>query len=93
MSNAALIDEQGLVLEVIVVEKDAPIAPDGTPIALQNMAVTLGKPQWVMTNYAGVYRGKYAGIGDRFDETLQVFVSPYIPPSVPSMNVSSNGTI
>lgn len=89
MSNAALIDEKGNVLEVIVVEKDAPIAPDGTPIALQGMAVTLGKPQYVMTNYNGVYRGKYAGIGDTYDTMLDIFVSP----SVPAPKTSSNTTI
>jgi len=31
---------------------------------------------WVQTSYNGSIRGKYAGIGDTYDEAADVFVAP-----------------
>jgi len=77
MSNAALIDGGGNVLEVIVVPTNATICPtDGLPIALQGVNVTLGQLQYILTNYAGAYRGKYAGIGDAYNPVTDLFTSP-----------------
>jgi hypothetical protein len=31
---------------------------------------------WIDTSYVGARRGKYAGVGDRYDAELDEFVSP-----------------
>jgi len=86
MSNAAFIDGGGNVTKVIVVPTNATICPtDGLQIALQGVNVTLGQPQYVMTNYDGAYRGKYAGIGDTYDPVQDKFIS-----NQPVVNVTSN---
>ena len=93
MSNAALIDGGGNVTGVIVVPPNATICPtDGLPIALQGTNVTLGAPQYVMTNYAGTYRGKYAGIGDTYNATTDKFISNQTIVNVTS-NVTSNVSV
>jgi hypothetical protein len=40
---------------------------------------------WIQTSYNGNFRGKYAGIGDFYDEIEDIFVSPEppIPPEPP----------
>ena len=90
MSNAALINQTGVVTSVIVVPTNVTICPvDGLPIALQGTNVTLGAPQYVMTNYSGTYRGKYAGIGDTYNATTDKFISNQTIVNVTS-NVTSN---
>lgn len=93
MSNAAFIDGNGNVTGVVVVPTNATICPtDGLPIALQGVNVTLGAPQYVMTNYAGTYRGKYAGIGDTYNPITDTFISPTGNITLIANNISSNMT-
>ena len=83
MSNAALIDSNGIVSDVIVVAANTTIAPDGLPIISYNVTANLAaSPQYVLTNYLGLHRGKYAGIGDTYNVTSDVFVAPYVAPVV-----------
>lgn len=35
--------------------------------------------RWIQTSYNGNFRGKYAGIGDTYDEANDIFVSPPAP--------------
>lgn len=35
---------------------------------------------WVQTSYNNNFRGKFAGIGDTYDEVNDVFVSPVVEP-------------
>lgn len=35
--------------------------------------------RWVQTSYNATIRGKFAGIGDTYDEALDLFVSPPAP--------------
>jgi hypothetical protein len=32
--------------------------------------------EWVQTSYSGSFRGKYAGLGDKYDSIKDEFVSP-----------------
>ena len=74
-AHAALIDSDGIVRQVIVIphmdDDDAKITAYCNSIGLPG--------NWVDTSYLGSRRGKYAGVGDRFDADLNEFVSPVAP--------------
>ena len=67
--------EDGIVREVIVVpfldDDDAEITAYCNAIGLPG--------RWIDTSYTSARRGKYAGIGDRYDADLDQFVSPTQP--------------
>lgn len=77
MAHAAKI-ENGVVTQVIVI-------PDGLGGDENDDAVTaycngIGLAgQWRRTSYNANIRGKYAGIGDRYDADLDEFISPTPP--------------
>lgn len=69
--------ENGVVVQVIVAE--------------QSFIDTLEYPhEWVQTSYNSNIRGKFAAIGDKYDNMQDVFVSPF--PAV-TQGHSMNGTI
>ena len=71
-AHAARIDEANIVREVIVIpymdDDDAKVTEYCNSIGLAGT--------WLDTSYLGARRGKYAGIGDRYDPELDEFVSP-----------------
>lgn len=73
-AHAAKISDSGVVEQVIVIpfcnDDDAEITAYCNSIGLPG--------RWVDTSYVGARRGRYAGIGDRFDEENNVFVSPVV---------------
>lgn len=66
--------ENGVVTQVIVIpfmdDDDAKVTAYCNSIGLEGV--------WVDTSYTGSRRGKYAGIGDRYDAELDEFVSPVV---------------
>lgn len=64
--------EDGIVREVIVIpymdDDDAKVTEYCNSIGLAGT--------WLDTSYIGARRGKYAGVGDRYDADLDEFVSP-----------------
>ena len=76
-AHAALI-EDGIVRNVIVIpycnDNDAEITAYCNSIGLAGT--------WVDTSYLGSRRGKYAGLGDSYNEELNDFVSPSSEPVV-----------
>lgn len=69
--------EDGIVREVIVIpycnDDDAEITAYCNSIGLEGT--------WIDTSYTGSRRGKYAGIGDLFDEEADEFRSPVAEPA------------
>jgi hypothetical protein len=67
--------EDGIVREVIVIpymdDDDAKVTEYCNSIGLAGT--------WLDTSYLGARRGKYAGMGDRYDAELDEFVSPEVP--------------
>ena len=52
--------------------------PESEPIG-QAFIASLGLDgEWKQTSYNNNFRGKYAGIGDRYDAELDVFVTPAV---------------
>lgn len=74
--------ENGYVTQVIVVSNDVLTDADGQES--QTLGVEFCKSlfgegtEWVQTSYNGNMRGKYAGIGDRYDAELDEFISPVV---------------
>jgi hypothetical protein len=64
--------EDGIVREVIVIPY-----MDDDDAKVTEYCNSIGLPgTWLDTSYIGARRGKYAGIGDRYDADLDEFVSP-----------------
>lgn len=72
---AACIDDTLIVREVIVIpycnDEDAQIKAYCNGIGLAG--------NWIDTAYTGSRRGKFAGVGDRYDPKLNIFVPPNAP--------------
>lgn len=83
MAHFAEIDENKIVLRVVV------IADSDISDANGNESEEIGKEfcgslyggQWIQTSYNARIRGKYAGIGDTYNETEDIFISPKPWPS------------
>lgn len=73
-AHAARIDSDGIVREVIVIpyvdDDDAKVTAYCNSIGLAGT--------WIDTSYTGSRRGKYAGVGDRYDEVADEFVAPVV---------------
>lgn len=82
MAHFAEIAENGIVRQVIVIANGVcgePTLefPDTEAAGRAFIANTLKLPGvWRQTSYNGNYRGKFAGIGDRYDAELDEFVTP-----------------
>jgi len=73
-AHAAKVNEDGVVEQVIVI----PFMNDNHAevTAYCNSIGLAGK--WLDTSYMGSRRGKYAGVGDRYDAELDEFVGPVV---------------
>jgi hypothetical protein len=77
MAHFAQIDEQGTVIQVIVVNNEDILDENGQEseaIGKQFCANLLGG-EWVQTSYNGSFRGQYASIGGRYDRANDVFLN------------------
>jgi hypothetical protein len=71
MSHFAEIDENNTVLRVVVCDNNDPNGDEGYQWLLDNLG-----GRWIKTSYNSKIRGKFAGIGDFYDEVNDVFVKP-----------------
>lgn len=72
--------ENGVVTQVIVI----PRQEDDRDDLITAYCNSIGLPgKWVDTSYLGSRRGKYAGIGDIFDEEANEFKSPVLEEVAP----------
>lgn len=72
IAHAAQLDQNSIVTEVIVI----PYCKDDDD-EITAYCNSIGLPgTWIDTSYTGSRRGKYAGVGDRYDAELDEFVSP-----------------
>jgi len=73
-AHAALVDDDNIVRQVIVVPY---LGDDDTRVT--EYCNGIGLPgRWLDTSYLGARRGKYAGVGDRYDPVLDEFTSPTV---------------
>jgi len=92
MAHFAELDSNKVVLRVIVVDNKDTSDAYGTEKEYIGAAFcerVLGGT-WKQTSYNGNFRGKYAGIGDTYDEVNDVFVSPPAQtPATPSVDLNA----
>lgn len=69
MAHWAELDENNIVLRVVVGDNEDP--SEGYDWIVENLG-----GRWIQTSYNASIRGKFAGIGDSYDEELDEFVSP-----------------
>ena len=78
MAHFAQLNEENLVTQVIVVANQDTADQDGVEneaIGIEFCTNLLGG-RWKQTSYNGNIRKNYAGIGYKYDETLDAFVPP-----------------
>jgi hypothetical protein len=80
MAHFAKINENNLVTEVLVINNTDCLDESGQESEAVGIAFcqSLYGPssRWVQTSYSSSIRGKYAGVGDTYDEQAGVFVAP-----------------
>ena len=67
MAHFAEINENNIVLHVLVTPNDVP--DEGYSWLIENLG-----GRWIKTSYNATIRGKFAGIGDYYDEENDVFI-------------------
>jgi hypothetical protein len=65
MSHFAKIDNNNIVTEVLVAEKD-----------FINSGVVGDEFLWIQTSYNGNFKKNFAGVGDTYDKTRDAFIAP-----------------
>jgi len=80
MAHFAELDENNIVTQVIVIHNNELLDDNGTESEQKGIdfCVNLFGGTWIQTSFNATMRGKYAGIGDTYDSTNDVFVSPVI---------------
>lgn len=79
MAHFAEINADGFVQRVIVVNNDCLLDESGQESEAigQAFIASIGlEGEWVQTSYNGTIRGRYAGIGMRYDREADEFISP-----------------
>jgi hypothetical protein len=82
MGYFAQVDETGIVQQVIsvhnsVLGEDTLTFPDTEGAGRAFIANTLHLPgEWRQTSFNGNFRGRFAGIGYRYDKELDEFIEP-----------------
>ena len=82
MAHFAELDDNNIVLRVLVVSNEH------EDRGAEYLAKDLGMGgRWIQTSYNSNIRGKFAGIGDLYDEEQDIFIpssihspKPYVPP-------------
>ena len=73
MAHFAEIDKDGFVVRVLVVDNSQ--ESRGQEFLAEDLG--LGGT-WIQTSYNANFRGKYAGIGDKYDKKKDEFIAPVI---------------
>ena len=80
MAHFAQLDENNVVTAVIVVHNNELLDGTGQESEAQGIAFCQGlygsNTRWVQTSYNATFRGRYAGIGYRYDATADEFLLP-----------------
>ena len=85
MAHFAQLDPSGVVINVVVIANDEILDGQGNESerkGIERCDEIFGPGLiWKQTSYNGSFRKNYAGIGYRYDETLDAFIAPQPFPS------------
>lgn len=73
MAHWAELDENNIVLRVTVGDNNDPNGDEGYQWLLDNVG-----GRWIKTSYNRTIRKNYAGVGYKYDETLDAFIPPKV---------------
>jgi hypothetical protein len=79
MAHFALLNSDSIVTQVVVVNNSDIVDANGNEseqVGIAFLEQPLGQGPWVQTSYNARFRGKYAGIGDRYDAAQDIFLTP-----------------
>lgn len=80
MAHFAQINENGIVMQVIVVANDELLDADGKENEFRGVAFCQSlfgaDTVWMQTSYNGKFRKNYAGIGYKYDAQRDAFIPP-----------------
>jgi len=80
MAHYAELNENNEVIYVIYMDNEIITDESGNEIeelGIRHLHEHHGEDKkWIRTSYRGNFRGKYAGVGYKYDEELDVFISP-----------------
>lgn len=85
MAHFAQLDQDNIVTQVIVVSNE--IIKDDNGTEVEDLGIVFcqdlfgSDTRWVQTSYNGNIRKRYAGIGYKYDESLEAFIAPQPYPS------------
>lgn len=85
MSHFAEINDENIVVRVLVGDNNDPNGDEGYQWLIDNLG-----GRWIQTSFNSNIRGKFAAIGDRYDEIDDVFVSTYDPKENPNFVIDEN---
>ena len=76
MAHFAEVDENNIVTRVIVVHNNELLDEKGFESEWKGIEFCIQHygGRWIQTSYNDNFRGKYAGIGDTYDESLDEFI-------------------
>ncbi len=73
MAHWAELNENNVVIRVTVGDNNDPNGDEGYQWLIDNLG-----GRWIKTSYNATIRGKFAGIGDIYDEVNDIFYTPVI---------------
>lgn len=82
MAHFAELDETNTVIRVVVISNDDCLDDNGNELEAVGVLFCkklFGGGKWLQTSYNGNLRGRYAGIGYTYDDTLDEFIAPSKP--------------
>ena len=91
MAHFAILDENNLVTDIVRIDNDEMLNGDGVEVeqmGIDRCVALFGQGDYVQTSYNDNIRGKYAGIGDKYDSTLDKFIVMVAP--APSWTFDEN---
>ena len=77
MAHFADLNDDGYVLRVVVVANENIVDENGNEsetVGVEFLRTVLGGTRWIQTSYNANFRGKFASIGDYYDEERDEFV-------------------
>lgn len=110
MAHFARLDDNNVVLEVNALSNHELVTSKETVDENGNVVVSLvesedkgiafltswsgGHTNWKQTSYNATFRGKFAGIGDTYDQVTNMFISPVVvqqevPAGLPTMDLTA----
>ncbi len=83
MANFAKLDETNTVINVLAVNNDVIIidGKESEQAGIDFLQEITGYSNWKQTSYNNNFRGKYAGIGYKYDQNFDIFIPPQPYPS------------